>query len=87
MDNITESQVDTLQGFKASPELFEAYATDEYAKLIAFDIKTVIAPITLTQEETVFNFEMEEVGERIKLEVSDKVQKELGTTTLAFFDL
>ena len=73
MDNIKESQVDALQGFKASPELFEAYATDEYAKLIAFDIKTVSAPITLTQEETVFNFEMEEVGERIKLEVSDKV--------------
>lgn len=55
--------------------------------MIAFDINALAAPVTLTETETVLNFEMEEVGEKIKLEKSDKVAKELGQTTLAFFDL
>ena len=87
IENISQTQIDTLQAYKNVPEDFELYNQEEYAKLVAFDLNTFTAPATVTDSETVFIFEIEEIGEKLKTEASEKQAKELGQTTLAFLDL
>lgn len=55
--------------------------------MIAFDINTIKAPVTLTEKESALTYEIEDIQEKIKSDVNEKVAKELGQTTLAFFDL
>ena len=72
LDNILETQVDTLQGYKGNSEEFRQWSSDEYSSLIAFDLAALPAPVTLTEPEVLMTFEFEEIIEKIKAESGNK---------------
>lgn len=86
MDNILETQVDTLQGYKGNSEEFTRYSSDDYASLIAFDLASLTTPVTLTEQEVLLTYELEEATEKMKLESSTKPLSDSNTATIAGFD-
>ena len=90
MYNITQSQTDTIIGYKGSDSMQEDMNTlidTNYSGLVAFDISTLAQPVTLTDEESRLLNDMEEAQELIKMEAEEKATKAAGAATLAFFDL
>ena len=86
MDNITESQIDKLQGYRSEPQEFAQWNDDQYSKLINIDLKSQPAPYKITEPEIMLVYEIEEATERIRSENTTKIQKEMGSTTIAGFD-
>ena len=85
-DSIRESQVDALLGYRTEPGEFPQWKDEDYTKLINVDIKSQGESYKLTEDELMLVYEIEEATDRIRSDATTKVQKEMGTTTIAGFD-
>lgn len=86
LNSISETQMDALQGYKTNSEEFPLWNSAEYQSLINYDIASMKVPVQLTQAELDMVYETEELIDKLRAEGSAKVQKEMGSTTIAFFD-
>jgi len=75
-----------LQGYKGAVEEFRQWSADEFTSLIAFDLAALPAPVTLTDQEVLTTYEIEETIERINSDSGNKAVAEAGSTTIAGFD-
>lgn len=68
LDDVSESQVDTLRGYKATRGAdFPDWAREDYANLVAFDITAVPAPMTISESELLFLYETEEIIDNLRM--------------------